>query len=350
MTKKIKIITILSSSVMAASAFGVTTGILLSNNHDSKPHKPTIKMENVYSIRDYLLKRYAKVLTNAGDTQEYIDCQVAKVQNDVDSIITDGISGNFSVDQIYSSIYAYGGRINITVYDWVMLDKFIKDSLKTLKQSLIASGLPIAKVNYIYNHYSTMVINEEGKCKQSASSPNEIIEHMKTFGKEMATEAMEEDYEQLAQYQIDNFATSEKIQLVNNLSYYYDNLKRDAETQTDIVPSLTRVLEYDGLGIQSDIINTIINKDGLKSLADKKSNYQLMGKIENFDDSKNLVKIIFSIKDLIHNDKHGDPIVKKASKPFQFYLPFSPTKEVANTANEMKKHHFDFVKDVTFAD
>jgi hypothetical protein len=230
-----------------------------------------------------------------------------------------------------------------------MLDKFVDNSLKSLLETLTKSGLPKDKVNKIYTHYRELTLNETKKCKQASESPAEIIDHMKKFGKEIAVEAMADDYEELARYHIDNFATSAKIQLVDRLAYYYDNLKLDATSQDNVIPLLTEILEYDNQPINGNTINEILKQANLNSLQGKEINYELTAKIQSFDDEHNLVDIIFYIKDLIHLDNKGKPIVKKASKVFQFYLPYSPIQENKLIADDLKHYQFNFVKNVTFA-
>jgi flagellar assembly factor FliW len=104
-----------SISAVLVAGLGTTLGVLLSQKKTNDTVK--ITMDNVYSIRDYLFKRYTKVLTDAADSQSYIESQIAKVQSDVDTIIQEGINGSFPAETIYANIYAYGYRINIDIYD-----------------------------------------------------------------------------------------------------------------------------------------------------------------------------------------------------------------------------------------
>jgi hypothetical protein len=227
-----------------------------------------------------------------------------------------------------------------------MLDAFIQSSLSALKQILYSTGLPQNKADVIYNTYSRLILSEIDKCKKEFMSPSEIINHMKIFGQNIAVEALADDYEQLAQYYIDNFATSQKLQLTNSLNYYYDSFKNNAPSLDDVTIILGNVLKYENLTLSSDIINQIYNHDNQNNQVD----YQLMSKVASFDDKNNLIEIIFSIKDNIHKDANGKDIIKTATKTFQFYLPYSPHQQVSNIENEMRTHAFNFQDNITFAD
>jgi hypothetical protein len=113
--KNIMIGSAIAGTTLVAS--GVVAGIVLSIQPANNKPATEITMKNVYSIRDYLLRRYAKVLTDQGDSAEYIQQQIQKIKENVDQIVAEGVVGGFPPQTIYGSIYQYGSSLNITVID-----------------------------------------------------------------------------------------------------------------------------------------------------------------------------------------------------------------------------------------